>query len=92
MQTYHAPNRFTKHSALFEILKLTIMSEQRQIMISHSNQMAQINSVILQKEGLIFESLDWRLDFHSGHEISGVFLHSAIDHITQNQNPVLANN
>ena len=29
MQTYHAPNRYTKHLALFEILKLTILSEQR---------------------------------------------------------------
>ena len=82
MQTYHAPNRFTKHSSLFEILKLTIMSEQRQVLISSSNQATQINSVILQKEGLIFESLDWRLDFHTGYEISNVFLLSTINHIT----------
>ena len=38
MHTYHAPNRFTKHLSLYEILKLTIISEQRSVMISSSNQ------------------------------------------------------
>ena len=41
---------------------------------------------------MIFESLDWKLDFHTGYEISNVFLLSTINHITNNQNPILANN